>query len=248
MSQAKKESAREILRYYRALYRVWGPQHWWPAETRFEVIVGAYLTQNTAWTNVELALGNLRKARVLSGAGIRKVSLEQTRAADSSVGLFPPKGCPAQNVRRFSRQGVRRLAESTFRPADRSASRRVARLKRRGTRNCGLDLALCREIIRCSSWMLTLDAFWFGMESCRKGHSTKRFAHCFSGPWSRWLSNSRSRPRAWRCPSKRACTAPLTALSHEHSRAHGPGAGLQRDARAHCGNWKKLLSKITAQM
>ncbi len=44
---------KEIRAYYDALYRTWGPQHWWPARSRFEVIVGAYLTQNTAWTNVE---------------------------------------------------------------------------------------------------------------------------------------------------------------------------------------------------
>ena len=44
---------------YRKLSRAWGRQHWWPAETPFEVIVGAILTQNTSWNNVELALANL---------------------------------------------------------------------------------------------------------------------------------------------------------------------------------------------
>src|SRR3984893_16713819 len=73
--RARKEKAREILRYYRALYGAWGPQHWWPAKTRFEVIVGAYLTQNTAWTNVELALTNIRAAQGLSIKAIRDVPL-----------------------------------------------------------------------------------------------------------------------------------------------------------------------------
>ena len=50
----------QIRTYYRALFRAWGPQHWWPAQSRFEVIVGAFLTQNTAWTNVEKALANLK--------------------------------------------------------------------------------------------------------------------------------------------------------------------------------------------
>src|ERR1700722_333371 len=67
--QKKKES--EVSLYYQALYQAWGRQHWWPAETRFEVIVGAYLTQNTAWTNVELALAQLRAARLLNVEGIR---------------------------------------------------------------------------------------------------------------------------------------------------------------------------------
>ena len=51
---------------YRALYRRFGPQHWWPARTRFEVIVGAILTQNTAWTNVEKAIKRLRTAKALT--------------------------------------------------------------------------------------------------------------------------------------------------------------------------------------
>jgi len=44
---------------YRLLYNAYGPQHWWPAESPFEVMVGAILTQNTAWTNVEKAIDNL---------------------------------------------------------------------------------------------------------------------------------------------------------------------------------------------
>lgn len=91
MSQARKEKESEVLQYYGALYRVWGPQHWWPAETRIEVIVGAYLTQNTAWTNVELALRNLRKAKVLSVEGIRKVSLRRLQRLIRPSGYFRQK-------------------------------------------------------------------------------------------------------------------------------------------------------------
>ena len=47
------------------LYEAFGPQHWWPAETPFEVAIGAVLTQNTAWTNVERAIANLREADCL---------------------------------------------------------------------------------------------------------------------------------------------------------------------------------------
>jgi endonuclease-3 related protein len=91
LSRTREEKEKEVLRYYRALFRVWGPQHWWPAETRFEVIVGAYLTQNTAWTNVELALVNLRQARVLSVKGIRKVSLRRLERLIRSSGYFRQK-------------------------------------------------------------------------------------------------------------------------------------------------------------
>ena len=99
MSRARKEDA--VLQYYRTLYRVWGPQHWWPAETPFEVIVGAYLTQNTAWTNVELALGNLRKARVLSVAGIRKVSQPRLERLIRPSGYFRQKAARLKTFVRF---------------------------------------------------------------------------------------------------------------------------------------------------
>jgi endonuclease III related protein len=91
LSRARKKKENDVLQYYRALYRVWGPQHWWPAETRFEVIAGAYLTQNTAWSNVELALSNLRRAQVLSVEGIRKVSLRRLERLIRPSGYFRQK-------------------------------------------------------------------------------------------------------------------------------------------------------------
>lgn len=51
---------------YGLLYRSYGSQNWWPAETPFEVMIGAILTQNTAWTNVEKALQNLKKENLLT--------------------------------------------------------------------------------------------------------------------------------------------------------------------------------------
>ncbi|MGB9734718.1 MAG: endonuclease III domain-containing protein [bacterium] len=60
-------SKRQQLEYiYELLFRRFGNRHWWPAETAFEVIVGAILTQNTAWKNVERAIANLKKADKLS--------------------------------------------------------------------------------------------------------------------------------------------------------------------------------------
>jgi len=85
------QNKRQIQTYYRALFRAWGPQHWWPARSRFEVIVGAYLTQNTAWTNVEKALVNLRAARLLSVTGIRRVSLAELERLIRPAGYFRQK-------------------------------------------------------------------------------------------------------------------------------------------------------------
>jgi endonuclease III related protein len=81
----------EIRTYYATLYSVWGAQHWWPAETQFEIIVGAYLTQNTAWTNVERALGNLRAAGALSLDGIRCISLRRLERLIRPSGYFRQK-------------------------------------------------------------------------------------------------------------------------------------------------------------
>jgi endonuclease-3 related protein len=82
---------KQIQRYYATLYQAWGAQHWWPAETQFEVIVGAYLTQNTAWTNVERALANLRQAGVLSLEGIRTAPVAKLQRLIRSSGYFRQK-------------------------------------------------------------------------------------------------------------------------------------------------------------
>ena len=57
---------KDLLRYYEAMSVALGPMRWWPAQTPFEVIVGAILTQSTAWGNVERAIANLRSARLLT--------------------------------------------------------------------------------------------------------------------------------------------------------------------------------------
>lgn len=50
----------ELLMIYKKLYRCFGPQNWWPGDTPFEIAVGAVLTQNTNWGNVEKAIQNLK--------------------------------------------------------------------------------------------------------------------------------------------------------------------------------------------
>jgi endonuclease-3 related protein len=82
---------RTLRAFYRTLLEAWGPQNWWPAEKRFEVIAGAFLTQNTAWGNVERALANLRRARCLSAAGIRRVPLSQLERLLRPAGYFRQK-------------------------------------------------------------------------------------------------------------------------------------------------------------
>jgi endonuclease-3 related protein len=72
----------------------YGPQSWWPAKTPFEVIVGAYLTQNTAWKAVERSLANLHSAGTLTVEGLRAIPLEQLRDLIRPSG-FPTRKAPA---------------------------------------------------------------------------------------------------------------------------------------------------------
>jgi endonuclease-3 related protein len=84
-------SSVEIRRLYRVLSRAYGPLHWWPARTRFEVIVGAFLTQNTSWKNVEKALRNLRNAQILSVGSIRETAIADLEQLIRPSGYFRQK-------------------------------------------------------------------------------------------------------------------------------------------------------------
>ena len=57
--------ASKLLEVYERLLTAFGPQHWWPGDSPFEIMVGAVLVQNTAWRNVERAIENLREAGVM---------------------------------------------------------------------------------------------------------------------------------------------------------------------------------------
>ena len=82
---------RELLSVYRTLRRFFGHQHWWPGETAFEIIVGAILTQNTAWSNVERAIARLRAAGVLTPHALRKISTRRLARLIRPAGYFNVK-------------------------------------------------------------------------------------------------------------------------------------------------------------
>jgi endonuclease III related protein len=81
---------------FRRLETAYGRQDWWPADTRFEILIGAVLTQNTAWTNVERALANLRARRWLGAQAILQAPRPQLAAALKPSGYFNLK---AQRLR-----------------------------------------------------------------------------------------------------------------------------------------------------
>ena len=66
-----------MLRLYRKLLKRYGHQHWWPADTQYEVVIGAILTQNTSWGNVEKALDNLRRKDALGEKAILEMPLAE---------------------------------------------------------------------------------------------------------------------------------------------------------------------------
>lgn len=76
---------------YHSLLSRYGSQHWWPADEPFEVIVGAILTQATAWGNVEKAISNLREAVALNPAILRRLSLEQLAQLIHPCGYYKAK-------------------------------------------------------------------------------------------------------------------------------------------------------------
>jgi endonuclease-3 related protein len=95
MTASHKLSPPERLRrLHDLLEEAYGPQHWWPAETPFEVIVGAYLTQNTSWIAAARSIANLRAADALTAQAIHELPIEQLKALIRPSG-FATRKAPA---------------------------------------------------------------------------------------------------------------------------------------------------------
>ena len=76
---------------YRKLLADYGHQHWWPAETQYEVVVGAVLTQNTNWKNVERAIANLKKEKALNEKTILKINIGRLQTLIRPSGFYKQK-------------------------------------------------------------------------------------------------------------------------------------------------------------
>jgi endonuclease III related protein len=99
------EPANTLSLYYQALFDKLGPQNWWPAKTSIEVIVGAILTQNTSWTNVERAIANLRRERLLTPLALERVPFARLASLIRSSGYFRQKAKKLKAFVRFLRAG-----------------------------------------------------------------------------------------------------------------------------------------------
>jgi endonuclease-3 related protein len=110
-------SRKALVGIYRRLYSHYGPQHWWPGETPWEVMVGAILTQNTAWTNVEKALDNLKGAAALAPPALRELPHQGLAALIRPSGYYRAKASKlkalAEFVRGYSDDLARLFSEAT---------------------------------------------------------------------------------------------------------------------------------------
>lgn len=88
---ARRAPSRRLRALYEQLVRVYGPQQWWPANGPFEVIIGAYLTQNTAWKSVERSIANLEARGILSIDGLRKIPEAELRSLIRPSGFMVRK-------------------------------------------------------------------------------------------------------------------------------------------------------------
>ncbi len=102
MKPSEKSRLHEI---YRRLYKAFGPQHWWPGETAFEVAVGAILTQNTNWGNVEKAIANLRNAGGLDASSAKRMSVQRLASLIRPAGYFNVKAKRLKNFLDFLTKG-----------------------------------------------------------------------------------------------------------------------------------------------
>jgi len=93
-----------LILYFETLSRSLGPMRWWPARTPFEVIVGAILTQNTSWSNVERAIANLRRGNVITLRAMERISAQRLAQLIRPSGYFRQKAKKLKAFTRFLRR------------------------------------------------------------------------------------------------------------------------------------------------
>lgn len=86
---------------YRRLYDYFGPQHWWPAKSRFEVVVGAILTQNTSWVNVTKAIKNIKQKNLLEAEKLYKLPQAELAGLIRPAGYYNVKSGRLKEFLRF---------------------------------------------------------------------------------------------------------------------------------------------------
>ena len=89
--------SKQLTEVYQLLFDRFGPQHWWPGETQFEIIAGAILTQNTNWANVKKAIANLKSAHLLTPEKLYHLDLSQLAELIRPAGYYNIKAKRLKN-------------------------------------------------------------------------------------------------------------------------------------------------------
>ena len=96
---------KRLIEMYDRLLNHFGQQEWWPAQTKFEVIIGAVLTQNTNWKNVERAIENLRRDKLLSLSALQVISQPELAERIRPAGYYNIKANRLKNLIKFIYEG-----------------------------------------------------------------------------------------------------------------------------------------------
>jgi endonuclease-3 related protein len=94
-------SSQTLYQIYKKLFNHYGPQYWWPGDTQIEVIVGAVLTQNTSWQNVEKAINNLKSRRLLNLRKLVALPISELAKLVRPSGFFNIKAYRLHNLLEF---------------------------------------------------------------------------------------------------------------------------------------------------
>ncbi len=125
-----------INRFYQELYKNYGPQGWWPADSGLECILGAILTQNTSWKNVERAIENLRRENLISVGKLNLITADELAGLIRPSGYYNQKALKIKNFVTFAAQNYSGSLEKMF-----GEDKSVLRKKLLGIKGIGPETA-----------------------------------------------------------------------------------------------------------
>jgi endonuclease III related protein len=140
--------------YYAAMLAAHGPQHWWPGRTRFEVIVGAILTQNTSWSNVKRAIDSLRREHLLTVWSIDSIPSARLERIIRPSGYFRQKTRTLKAFVRFLRTEYAGLLTQMFRTPTLTLRRQLL-----AVRGIGPETADCILLYAGKQPLFVVDAY-----------------------------------------------------------------------------------------
>lgn len=105
---------KSLMKIYNSLYNYFGPLNWWPGSTPFEIMVGAILTQNTSWSNVEKAINNLKKENLLNPQKLNCINREKLAQLIKPSGYFNIKSNRLKNFIAFYIENYKGSAKKMF--------------------------------------------------------------------------------------------------------------------------------------